>query len=325
LDPHPVPTSPSALPLADHELSTHLERTSRTFALAIPLLEEPLRREVGLAYLLLRVADTLEDAAPWTREERRAALAELERLLQGGQGPQASELAHRWLEHHPSENADYLRLLEHTPRLLANLEALRPEAGSIVRHFVLRTVQGMREVLARATEEGLLTLASIEELRAYCYIVAGLVGELLTELFLLDARLAPFAAELRALAPFFGEALQLVNILKDATEDSEEGRTWLPDSVRLEEVHALAERDLVEAARYVRALHSAGASQGVLAFTGMPLQLARATLDLLVQQGPGAKVSRSDVAAQLQALLEALQRGSLPEDLLLLAQLPREE
>jgi len=319
-----VSPSPSIPPLSDQELSIHLERTSRTFALAIPLLEEPLRSEVGLAYLLLRVADTLEDAAPWTREERRAALAELEVLLQGGEGPQASELARRWLERTPSENTDYLRLLEQTPQLLANLEALRPEAAAVVRRFVLRTVHGMREVLAGATEQGLLRLTSIEELRAYCYIVAGLVGELLTELFLLDSRLTPSAPELRALAPFFGEALQLVNILKDAAEDSVEGRTWLPGSVRLEEVHALAEKDLVEAARYVRALHAARASHGVLAFTVMPLQLARATLELLVRQGPGAKVSRAEVAAQMSTLQEALQRGTLPEDVLALAQSRRE-
>jgi farnesyl-diphosphate farnesyltransferase len=325
LDPHLVPPSPSVLPLSDPELSTHLERTSRTFALAIPLLEEPLQREVGLAYLLLRVADTLEDAAPWTREERRAALAEFELLLEKKEGALASALTQRWLERQPSGNAHYLRLLEHTPRLLANLEALRPEAASIVRDFVLRTVRGMREVLAGATEQGLLTLASIQELRAYCYIVAGLVGELLTELFLLDSRLRPSAPELRALAPFFGEALQLVNILKDAAEDSEEGRTWLPGGVRLEEVHALAKKDLVDAARYVRALHSAGASQGVLAFTVMPLQLAHATLKLLVRQGPGAKVSRTEVVSQLTALQEALQRGVLPEEVLTLAQSPREE
>jgi hypothetical protein len=110
--------------------------------------------------------DTLEDAAPWTREERRAALAGFELLLQGGEGPQVSELARLWLERPPSENADYLRLLEHTPQLLASLEALRPEASSVVRRFVLLTSRGMREVLARATEQGVLTLASLEELRA---------------------------------------------------------------------------------------------------------------------------------------------------------------
>ena len=43
-----------------------LVKTSRTFALAIPLLPEPTRREVGLAYLLFRIADTFEDATAWT-------------------------------------------------------------------------------------------------------------------------------------------------------------------------------------------------------------------------------------------------------------------
>ncbi|KFE63933.1 squalene/phytoene synthase family protein [Hyalangium minutum] len=320
-----MPPLPPPSPLSDPELSIHLERTSRTFALAIPLLQEPLQREVGLAYLLLRVADTLEDAAPWTREGRRAALEEFERLLQKEAGLEASERVRHWLERRPSENAHYLRLLEQTPQLLANLEALRPEATAIVRRFVLLTVQGMRRVLAGATEQGQLQLGSIQELRDYCYIVAGLVGELLTELFLLDARLALFASELRALAPLFGEALQLVNILKDATEDREEGRTWLPGTVRLEEVHALARRDLVDAARYVRTLHAAGASHGVLAFTAMPLLLAHATLRLLVRQGPGAKVSRAEVTAQMTALQEALQRGTLPEEIIQLAQSPREE
>src|SRR4051812_37988052 len=42
-----------------------LLRTSRTFALAIPELPEPLRREVGVAYLLFRIADTFEDANRW--------------------------------------------------------------------------------------------------------------------------------------------------------------------------------------------------------------------------------------------------------------------
>ena len=36
--------------------------TSRTFAMSIPFLEEPLREEVGLAYLLFRILDTFEDA-----------------------------------------------------------------------------------------------------------------------------------------------------------------------------------------------------------------------------------------------------------------------
>ena len=150
-----------ALPFRDDELADFLERTSRTFALAIPLLDEPLRREVGLGYLLLRVADTLEDAAPWTRDQRREALAAFESLLQETPGVDAGALSREWLERRPSENAGYLDLLARTPELLASLDALRPEAGAILRHFVLKTVQGMGQVLAGASEAGQLKLESL--------------------------------------------------------------------------------------------------------------------------------------------------------------------
>src|SRR5207247_4908776 len=55
--------------------------SSDLFALAIPELPEPLRREVGVAYLLFRIADTFEDATRWPRADRLAALAAFDRLL----------------------------------------------------------------------------------------------------------------------------------------------------------------------------------------------------------------------------------------------------
>ena len=56
------------------DLEDLLEKTSRTFALSIPVLPEPTRREVMIAYLLFRIADTFEDAAHWPpeRPHRRA-------------------------------------------------------------------------------------------------------------------------------------------------------------------------------------------------------------------------------------------------------------
>ena len=39
-----------------------LQKTSRTFAITIPMLPMPTRQEVGVAYLLFRIVDTFEDA-----------------------------------------------------------------------------------------------------------------------------------------------------------------------------------------------------------------------------------------------------------------------
>ena len=57
-------TSPAVIAaVSTPTLMDHLlEKTSRTFALTVPLLPEPTRCEVTVAYLLFRVADTLEDA-----------------------------------------------------------------------------------------------------------------------------------------------------------------------------------------------------------------------------------------------------------------------
>ena len=51
-----------------------LAETSRTFALTIPLLPEPTRRETTVAYLLFRIADTLEDATLWGAARKAASM-----------------------------------------------------------------------------------------------------------------------------------------------------------------------------------------------------------------------------------------------------------
>src|SRR5690349_2592145 len=66
-------------------LADLLGRTSRTFALAIPLLEEPLASQVSISYLLFRIADTLEDAPRWGRDRRARALTSFSRWLTTGE------------------------------------------------------------------------------------------------------------------------------------------------------------------------------------------------------------------------------------------------
>jgi len=282
-------------PLAPSRIDELLVETSRTFALAVPLLPEPTRTTVGLAYLLFRCADTLEDAASWTVEERREALAELAHLLEGGEGAEVAERARAWLARDVSEHAGYCRLLAELPALFASVAALPPATAAVVRAHTRRTALGMRAMVEEASTGG---LASMEALRSYCYAVAGIVGELLTDVFLLDV---PALERVRdALAReqvLFGEGLQLVNILKDERDDASEGRRFLPARVTREEVLALAADDLAAARRYVAALERGNAPSGFVAFTALPCELAVRTLEALRTQGPGAKVPRPEVLA----------------------------
>lgn len=291
------------------DLARLLEKTSRTFALSIPVLPEPTRREVTIAYLLFRVADTFEDAAHWEPERRIAALADFQGLLRSHSRPEAERLAAAWTAAVPSEHPGYQELVAEVPFVLDAFFALSPGAIEPVRAHVIRSAEGMADTVAR-TRGGRLVLADVADLKAYCYLVAGIVGEMLTELFLLGRPgLAPIAAFLRGRAATFGEALQLVNILKDSAVDAKEGRSYLPDSVPRAGVFALARRDLGVAGDFIRALQERGAPRGIVEFCALPVLLARASLDKIESGGAGSKISRPQVFFLAQKLKRALDRG----------------
>jgi farnesyl-diphosphate farnesyltransferase len=70
------------------------------------------------------------------------------------------------------------------------------------------------------------------DLDDYCYYVAGVVGEMLTELFCsYSAEVRRQRAELQELAVSFAQGLQMTNILKDVWEDHGRGACWLPQEV----------------------------------------------------------------------------------------------
>ncbi len=301
----------SATTATRRQLHALLEQTSRTFALAIPLLPEPLCTEVTDAYLLFRIADTFEDSTSWPPAARVTALDEMARALEDGATPEdVAALARRWRDAEPVDHAGYLGLLESAPLVFEALRSARRPAADIIAHHTVRTCRGMASFLDRTGRDGVLRLHGLDELRAYCYAVAGIVGEMLTELFLLECDDGGGLAErLRARARSFGEALQLVNILRDSPTDVREGRSLLPDSVSREALFELARSDLVAAAEYTLALQEAGAAEGIVAFNALPALLATATLDRVQEAGPGSKISRARVWAIMAKLKADVRMG----------------
>jgi farnesyl-diphosphate farnesyltransferase len=278
------------------DIALLLQETSRTFALAVPLLSGRTRTSVGLAYLLFRCADTLEDAAAWPVDERKTALETFARMLDED-GACDRAIIDRWLARGPSTHAGYTRLLAALPEVLGEVARLPPAAASAVRLHARRTALGMRDMV----EACVGSLPSVEALRQYCYVVAGIVGELLTELFVQDApALEVVQEELAAEGWRFGEGLQLVNILKDELDDEAEGRSFLPAGVPRTELLALAAEDLRGARRYIAALRRAGAPPSFVAFTSFVCELAEDTLEALRVQGPGAKIPRARVVATFE-------------------------
>ncbi len=210
-----------------------LPEVSRTFALNIPVLPEPLDLVVTVAYLLCRIADTLEDEADGETVASDELLPEFARLVELPAGWQAqvkgfAERAVQLLR--PEAPPAEVKLVRESPTVLAAFASLSPTARPHVVRCVRTMTEGMSDVMKTVgTEGGPQGLADLEATRTYCYYVAGTVGEMLTGLFMDFSRdAAARASELEPRASAFGRALQLTNILRDIREDLERGSCWLP-------------------------------------------------------------------------------------------------
>ena len=196
------------------------------------------------------------------------------------------------------------------PFVLDSFFALSPGAVASIRTHVIRSAEGMAGIVSQ-TQDGNLTLHSIQELKDYCYIVAGIVGEMLSELFLLDrpalAGVADVPARARGDVRRGPAARQHPEGLRRATR--RRAAATCPPKFPSHEVFALARKDLGIAGDYILALQKAGAPRGLVEFTALPVRLAWAALERVEKSGPGSKVSRPEVFLIVQKLKRALDRG----------------
>jgi len=205
-----------------------LPHVSRTFALTIPQLPPALATPVTSAYLLCRIADTIEDEPALSPPETLAFLQRFSTLV-GGKGD-ACALA-RDLEARLSERtSDTERdLVKHMDRVVRVTESLEIPQRAAIQRCVELMCYGMPRFQFSASLGGLARSADLDD---YCYYVAGVVGEMLTDLFCAYSEdIGRQRAGLSALAASFAQGLQMTNILKDVWEDRSRGACWLPQEV----------------------------------------------------------------------------------------------
>jgi len=205
-----------------------LPHVSRTFALTIPQLPPALRVGVTNAYLLCRIADTIEDQTSGSAAARLGLLHRFVAVLCGREdaGQLARELLPRLSEHTLPAERELILNADRIVRLTAALDA--PQRAAIERCVELMC-EGMHQFQRTASLEGLARMSDLDE---YCYYVAGVVGEMLTELFCAySPAIERQRAGLQKLCVSFAEGLQMTNILKDVWDDRERGACWLPRDV----------------------------------------------------------------------------------------------
>ncbi len=203
-----------------------LPKVSRTFAVCIRLLPRDLEHAVLVAYLLCRVADTLEDSASLMPQEKARLLEVFGKCLERD-GSDAGLLRDTF----ESYESDEELLAREADTVLAEFRRLPQEQQDAVRPWVKEMCTGMADFAGRtsATSDN-ESIATVEDLERYCYYVAGTVGHLLTDLFQQHTPhpTAKQSDRMNSLATSFGLGLQLTNIIKDVADDRRRGQSFLP-------------------------------------------------------------------------------------------------
>ena len=272
-----------------------LSSVSRTFALTIPLLPPIIEKVVGNTYLLCRIVDTIEDAAELTPEAKKNLSALfLDVVLERAPVESFVELCLDALKNY--SNHDELDLIAHTPTVLRILHTCSRHDQEAVSRCVSIMSEGMSRFHGRQTEAGLKDLSEFED---YCYVVAGVVGELLTSIF---RHYSPqFSKNIQGhenLAIAFGQALQMTNILKDSPEDRARGVSWKPANLSQLDLLQIAYQKLSDSLTYILLIPKE--EVGMRRFCLLAFGLAVLTLDKLAtgdhfERQEDIKLSRNTV------------------------------
>jgi len=232
--------------LINEKIDTLLETTSRSFYPTLKYLPKKIRGQIGLLYLLARVADTIADTKHGETDFLTDLLQKYNQVAQGrsSEVPDFTGLANLQTNEHEAE------LLRNVDDVVEGLKIYSKEDQKRILECLDTIVGGQILDLQRfgPTNEGgkISSLDSNQELDDYTFKVAGCVGVFWTEMSL--AHVTSISSdkekEFYEKGIRFGKALQMINILRDIPEDLRFGRCYLP-GVELEK-HGLNPKDLLD-------------------------------------------------------------------------------
>jgi len=208
-----------------------LPKVSRTFAPTIRMLPRPLYVPVTVAYLLCRIADTVEDDQHLEREDKQRLLEIYASIFPTGDETAFDEFTAGILSI-PDHSSD-VGLVKNLDRVLDVYRSFSPEVRYQIGRWVVEMSLGMRKYAQTLERRKFQFLKSMKDLDEYMYYVAGTVGRLLTALFQhFSHKITPAVAQrMDQVSESFGKGLQMVNIIRDMAGDLRRGQSYIPDEI----------------------------------------------------------------------------------------------
>ncbi len=227
-----------------------LKQVSRSFYLTLTVLPGCVAKQVGLAYLFARAADTIADAGRMDRSARATLLRQLKLQFVRESCNREEINAIQAMTASQQGHVGERTLLEHLDGCFRMYENLAPDDQVEIRRVLPILISGMEMDMERfpgESEADLSALSSLDDLDAYTYKIAGCVGEFWTNIMHAHLprirrtwdRESKICTGIR-----FGKGLQLTNILKDLSTDLRRGRCYIPSELLAQA--GLEPRDLLE-------------------------------------------------------------------------------
>jgi farnesyl-diphosphate farnesyltransferase len=208
-----------------------LNAISRTYAIPIGRLPNEIKLIVSNAYILFRIADSIEDSPHLSLDQKKKLFYLFDIALIDVTKQHQFQL--QMLELIGSDRLSELIVLEdHFDSVFEVFNEVEKNYQRIITQRLRITMNGMIKYAKRKSNSSVM-IESRAMLDEYIFFVAGNVGYLIYDILSekkifdkKDPRIKPFCLNL-------GQSLQLTNILIDKNEDAQHGRYWFPGSSSL--------------------------------------------------------------------------------------------
>lgn len=215
--------------IMDKQTQTLLKYTSRSLYLSARILPRTIQDAFGIAYLLCRYADSIADTSLLPPQRRLYWIAKYPQMIANPNENEQKELVKEICG--SSDNPYEKELLENLPRCLQAFQALCAPQQQAVLEVASQVCDGMQMDLQTFPAENsgqIAALQTAENLEHYCHLMGGAPGVFWSTLIAQTVRLPIEKEHLLLLGRNIGDALQIVNILRDLPKDLRIGRCYFP-------------------------------------------------------------------------------------------------
>ncbi len=211
------------------DLNTLLKHTSRSLYLSVKMLPRSMRPAFGLAYLLCRYADTIADTDVLAVEKRLNWMQQFPNIVHMQKRDKQAELVRDLTG--TSDNPYETQLIAHLADCLDALDEIPFAQKPFIYEVVQAVCDGMcADLTTFPNQKGVapVALQTVANLTHYCRLMGGKPGLFWSRLIYHTSDI-PLAEEtFYEWGQRVGDALQIVNILRDLPKDLQFGRCYFP-------------------------------------------------------------------------------------------------